>query len=342
MRKRKINILPSYLSTIVTQIFEHPVGPANKSRTLLVYDEDSELARLLSTAYRQILPHATVIDFNQSNAAKIKEAISTLSAGDLVILVQSTSFRLDAFRIRVHLFEQRLKVIEHPHLGRVRKEEIETYVASLEYDKNYYHRVGPELKNKLDQAKEVKLISGEHALIYNGELEVAKLNIGDYRGMKNVGGQFPIGEVFTELQDLTRLNGTVALFAFGDQNFSVFNCKTPIHLEIKEGKVIQTHSTLPEFESVLAEIRAHEGDIWVRELGFGLNRALTRTSQIRHDVGIYERMCGTHLSLGSKHALYPKTGFHKKKVKCHVDVFAAIDLATIDGEVIYQNGAYTL
>ncbi len=61
---------------------------------------------------------------------------------------------------------------------------------------------------------------------------------------------------------------------------------------------------------------------------------------IRHDVGIYERMCGVHLSLGSKHALYPKVGFHKKKVKFHVDVFAVVDTATIDGHLVYKDGAY--
>ena len=44
---------------------------------------------------------------------------ATLSASDLVVLIQSTSFRLDAFRIRVELFKQSLKVIEHPHLSRM-------------------------------------------------------------------------------------------------------------------------------------------------------------------------------------------------------------------------------
>lgn len=92
----------------------------------------------------------------------------------------------------------------------------------------------------------------------------------------------------------------------------------------------------------MQDIRNHEGDVWVRELGFGLNRALTRTARISHDVGIYERMCGVHLSIGSKHALYPKEGFHKKKVKFHVDVFAAVDEVQVDGEVVYKNRTYTL
>lgn len=335
----------SYLSVILTEVFELRLGSPDQARVLLVYDEASPLARFLAAAYRRILetlPGATIIPFDDDKAAHVGQAIDALSPGDLVILVQSSSFRLDAFRIRVHLFERGLKVIEHPHLGRVLESELETYVAALAYDSPYYHRVGEGLKKRLDGASEARLSGGEHTLIYGGAFESSKLNIGDYRGMKNVGGQFPIGEVFTELRDLTRLNGRIGLFAFGDRTFSVANCTTPIVIDIREGRLARAHDTNSEFEAVLQDIRNHEGDIWVRELGFGLNRALTRTTQIRNDVGIYERMCGIHLSLGSKHALYPKAGFHKKKVKFHVDVFAAVDSAVIDGEVVYEGGAYRI
>jgi hypothetical protein len=36
-----------------------------------------------------------------------------------VVLVQSTSFRMDAYRIRIELFKRGLKVIEHVHLSRM-------------------------------------------------------------------------------------------------------------------------------------------------------------------------------------------------------------------------------
>jgi hypothetical protein len=251
------------------------------------------------------------------------------------------SFRLDAFRIRIHLFERGLKVIEHPHLVRVQDNEIATYIASLNYDANYYRQLGPELKLRLDQAREVKLLNGDLALTYAGRFEAAKLNIGDYSGMKNWGGQFPIGEVFTELHDLECLSGKIALFAFGDNDFSITNCEPPLVLEIQAGRVVGMDSGHCLFEDILNKIRQHEGEVWVRELGFGLNRALTRTIQI-HDVGIYERMCGVHLSLGAKHALYPKAGFDKKRVKFHVDVFAVIDSVTIDAETVYKEGAYVI
>jgi hypothetical protein len=332
----------SHITAILTEAFELPLGSPDGGRILLVYDELTPLARLLSAAYRRVLPHATAIPFEDGAVARIGQAIDSLNPGDLVILVQSTSFRLDAFRIRVHLFERGLKVIEHPHLGRVREEELGTYIAALAYDSPYYHRVGQGLKDRLDRAGEVRLVGGGHSLVYGGGFEASKLNIGDYRGMKNIGGQFPIGEVFTELHDLTRLNGSIGLFAFGDKTFSVSDCPTPIVIDVREGRLVGSRHTVPDFEAVLQDIRHHEGDVWVRELGFGLNRALTRATKIRNDVGIYERMCGVHLSLGSKHALYPKAGFHKKKVKFHVDVFAAVDSASIDGEIVYQDGAYRI
>ena len=128
--------LVSHLKFIAAEIFHQSECP----RTLLVYDEDTPLAKMVSAAYRTALPVMAGINFSQTTPENILEAFEKLSSGDLVILVQSTSFRLDAFRIRVHLFERGLKVIEHPHLGRVREEEYETYVNSLAYDQNYYRQ----------------------------------------------------------------------------------------------------------------------------------------------------------------------------------------------------------
>jgi aminopeptidase len=59
-------------------------------------------------------------------------------------------------------------------------------------------------------------------------------------------------------------------------------------------------------------------------------------------VSAYERMCGVHLSLGAKHAVYPKPGFERKKTRFHVDVFAWADRVEIDGAVVYADEAYTL
>ncbi len=80
--------------------------------------------------------------------------------------------------------------------------------------------------------------------------------------------------------------------------------------------------------------------VWIRELGFGLNRALTREKRVT-DIGTYERMCGVHLSLGAKHLQYKKPEFPKKQ-GFHVDVFIDTQRVEIDGATVFKNGAYTL
>lgn len=333
-----IQIATQNVQTILSQVFEQKPG----QDILIVYDERAPLTRILTRAYQNAAPHARNLSFDAHDNAGVLSAINALKPGDLVILIQSTSFRLDEFRIRLYLFTRQLKVIEHPHLERVLESERQTYIDSLEYDGGYYRRLGPELKSRIDRAHQISLHAGSRSLVYGGPLEEAKLNIGDYRAMKNSGGQFPIGEVFTELKDLTQLNGTAALFAFGGRDFGVYDCPDPIIIEIKAGRIVSATPKVEEFEAVLQEIRDHEGEVWVRELGFGLNRALTRERQIRHDVGMFERMCGIHMSLGAKHPTYPKEGFHRRQVKYHVDVFAVTDQVKIDDQVVYENGGYTV
>ncbi len=92
------------------------------------------------------------------------------------------------------------------------------------------------------------------------------------------------------------------------------------------------------FTDVLDQIRADE-ELWVRELGFGLNRALTRDRRLT-DIGSYERMCGVHLSLGQKHTIYAKAGFPKRSSRYHVDVFADIITVRIDDEIVYREGQW--
>ncbi len=47
--------------------------------------------------------------------------------------MQSTSFRLSDFRIRLELFHRGIDVLEHNHLGYIPEEQFETFIDSLEY-----------------------------------------------------------------------------------------------------------------------------------------------------------------------------------------------------------------
>jgi len=305
----------------------------------VVWDAQCELAIALTTAYRRCLPDATFIAFNSLDAEAILAEFERLTPGDLVVLIQSTSFRLNAFRIRVELFKRSLKVIEHPHLARMCGEEALTYIDSLAYDPGYFRGVGNALKTFIDSAQAGVIDSGGEQLFFPSGFEPAKLNVGDYRSMQNIGGQFPIGEVFTESKDLEAVHGRVRICFFGDTEFAVNKPAQPITLVINKGRVTDTLDSTPEFDRVLANIRADEGEVWLRELGLGLNRALTQ-DRIVSDIGTFERMCGVHLSLGAKHGIYNKPHIRKAAARHHVDVFAVTEIVTLDDEVIYRDGAW--
>lgn len=323
------------LRDIITKAFridlDHP--------SMLVFDEHSPLSTRLAAAYREVLTNAMVINFDETTPDAVRAAIDTLAPGSLVVLVQSGSFRLNEFRFRLELFNRSLAVIEHPHLGRMPEEEHETYLDSLAYDEQYYHTVGPWLQGKINAATQIIVSCEGTELVYDGPFESAKLNTGDYTGMKNIGGMFPIGEVFTEATEFSRVNGFVKLFAYADADFHVIVPPEPVLVRIENGILVEAINPPDSFTAVLDQIRADE-QAWVRELGFGLNRALTKDRRLT-DIGSYERMCGIHLSLGQKHSVYTKEGFPKRSSKYHVDVFADVTTVTIDGEVVYKDGQYT-
>lgn len=323
-----------HLRDILSLAIMHSASQA----ALIVSDSQCPLAITLTKAYAKCLPTATFIDFDNVSQDYILAAIKKLAPGDLVVLIQSTSFRLEAFRIRIELFNQALKVIEHPHLSRMRGLEAMYYIDALAYDPSYYRGVGNALKNLIDSASVCVVDSGEK-LIFSSPFEPAKLNVGDYTGMKNVGGQFPIGEVFTEAKDLESVNGRVRIFVFGDTLFEVNKPEKPITLVVTKGRVTEVIDSTPEFDKVLENIRADEGEVWVRELGFGMNRAFTQERTVQ-DIGTFERMCGIHLSLGAKHGLYKKNYFKGKLVKHHVDVFAVSEKVYLDDVIVYENGTW--
>jgi len=330
-----VAVAERHLHDILEIVIEH--GPPHMA--VVVSDSRCELAMALASAYRRCLPTARFIDFDAVSPEAVLAAFEPLVAGDLVVLIQTTSFRLEAFRIRVELFKRQLKVIEHPHLCRMTGAEARYYIDSLAYDPAYFRGVGNALKQRIDRAQSAAIDSGGERLVFGGPLESAKLNVGDYSEMTNIGGQFPIGEVFTEARDLESVNGRVRIFVFGDTSFSVNRPDKPITLVVEKGRVVGSVDSTAEFEKVLANIRADEGQIWLRELGFGMNRAFTAERTVS-DIGTYERMCGIHLSLGAKHGVYNKPQIRRADARHHVDVFAVTEFVTLDDGVVYRDGAW--
>jgi aminopeptidase len=330
------------IADLLTQVFHH----TNEHKAVVVFDTNCELARTLTDAYRHCLPEAQFIDFSAHSPEAVLCIFAALKASDLVVLVQSTNFRLEAFRIRVELFKRGLKVIEHLHLVRMQGAEVGYYIDALAYDAAYFRGVGHGLKTIIDTAKNGWLNSGgeqfpDAKLFFDSSFESAKLNVGDYSDMLNIGGQFPIGEVFTEAKDLEAVHGRVRIHAFGDTAYKVNRPVKPITLIVQNGQVVDTEDSTPEFNTVLANIRADEQVVWLREIGMGLNRAFTQTRTVS-DIGSYERMCGMHLSLGAKHGVYGKPNFKRGDGTYHIDVFAVTEQVALDDRIIYRDGAWVV
>src|SRR3989339_1352602 len=334
MHKELVTLATKHVSDIINLAIEHKT----EEKALVVYDTRYGLTNILTEAYRSALPDAEFIDFDSASKEEIMSAFDVLKPGDLVVLIQSSNFLLDAFRIRLHLFQKKLKVIEHVHLHRNTEDVWDVYISALEYDTSWYRTVGPKLKAKLETAEELRIEGGDAVLTITGGVESPKLNIGDYTGMENIGGTFPIGEVFTESKDFLQMDGSFMIYAFAGGDF-LTSMHEPFRVDVKEGQVVGWADNAPKsFVDIINVIKDYERPL-IRELGFGLNRAITRERYLQ-DITAFERILGLHLSLGEKHSVYKKPGITTHKTKFHVDVFPVADRILADGEVIFEGGKY--
>ena len=324
------------VSDIVTQATEHH----DQSTMLVVYDEDSEVAQILTHGYKHSFPEAMYIEFKQDDKQSVLNAFEKASKGDLVVLIQSQDFRLDEFRIRLHLFNKGIKVIEHRHLDRNTKDMYETYIDSLAYDPEWYRGEGGKLKEILHNTDKLVVKCEGTELVVTGGLEKPKPNLGDYSEIKNIGGSFPIGEVFTEARDLHAVNGSLMIYAFADVNFNMA-MHDPFRIDIRDGLVVGWGDNTPQaFMDVIEKIHTNEKAI-IRELGFGMNRGITREQPLA-DITAFERILGLHVSLGEKHTVYKKEGITAKKTRFHVDLFVDAQEIISNDITIYKDGQYLL
>ena len=322
--------------TIVAIALEH----TSLNRTLVIYDDENELTRIITTAYRIVIPDAHFVNFNVHTKEEIIALFDALLSRDLVVLIQSTDFRLNEFRIRIQLFQRNLKVIDHLHLYRNTPDQWETYINALAYDPLWYRGTGHALKAVLEGAKTLRVIGNGTELTVTGGLEVPKLNIGDYTGMQNIGGTFPIGEVFTEAKDLSKMNGSLMVYAFADADYQT-SMYEPFRIEIENGIVISWDKSAPEsFGNIVAQVLTNERAI-IREIGFGLNRAITREYYL-NDITAFERILGLHFSLGEKHTVYKKQGITADKTRFHVDLFPEVAQVYADDVLIFENSTFLI
>ncbi len=322
----------------VKDILDIAIEFAPPRKALVIYDTENELTNILTNAYRNALPDATFVDFNTRTKEEIIALFDSLSPRDLVVLIQTSDFRLNEFRIRIQLFQRKLKVIDHLHLYRNSHDTWETYINALAYDTDWYRGVGHRLKDVLAKTETLRVLGDGTELTITGGLELPKPNLGDYAGMENIGGTFPIGEVFTEAKDLTRVNGSLLMYAFADTTFNI-QMHEPFPVTIEDGIVVSWGENAPQaFPDVIAQVKTNERPI-IREVGFGLNRAITREHYL-NDITAFERTLGLHFSLGEKHTVYKKQGIAADKTRFHVDLFPLVERVYADDVLIFENGSY--
>lgn len=327
----------------ISDILQFSLKHTNQNNALVIYDTQNELTEILTQAYRKSLPNGKFFEFSSLSKSEILELFSCLNKDDLVVLIQTSNFRLNDFRIRLHLFNLGLKVIEHAHLYRNLPDQYKTYVNSLEYNPAWYQDFGLKLQNKLNNCSTLKINTfiglQNYCLTVENGLEVSKPNTGDYTNNKNVGGSFPIGEVFTEAKNFENMNGQFVVEAYANSNFDVVICENPFFVEIREGFISNADPFAPaEFLEILEKVKKEE-TLLIREIGFGLNKAIS-VENILGDITAFERKVGLHLSLGHKHSVYKKEGIAAHKARFHIDIFLKVDSVSLNQEVIFEDGRY--
>lgn len=91
-------------------------------------------------------------------------------------------------------------------------------------------------------------------------------------------------------------------------------------VQVRDGRIVRDVSHPESFNALMDKIEASEGEIWVREIGIGLNHAISRSKPLS-DVNYFERQYGIHLSLGKKHGIYGKKLPKEELQRFHIDVF---------------------
>lgn len=338
------------------------ISDKQKTGFLIVYDELTPLSRTLFQGYSAVLPMAKKLEYYAHTQEQVIEAVHQCKPGDLVILIESGSFRMSNFRWRLNLFNLKLKVIEHAHLKNNLESEHDNYLDTLNYEEDYWRTTASYLTKVIEPAKEIQVISSDEAggkfvLTYTGPFEDVKKNVGDFRLMHNKGCGFPIGEVFTETGDLPNVNGSIAIYAFADIEHKTVFMEKPFVLEIKNSQIELKSDKFAEldmtpegrkFLELFALLRTENSDgiVWTRELGLGLNRGISREKRLS-DVSAYERVCGVHMSLGLKHDIYRnKSGNlpsgEPRIERYHVDIFPAVKEVLVDGKMVFADNQYII
>jgi aminopeptidase len=321
--------------------------PFVQNKLVLVYDKNSKLSVLLSESYISNLENyknldIELIDFDEVDKEELKNKLLSLKENSTVILVQSTNFRLDNFRIRLNLHNSWIGCLEHNHLSYIKDVEIKNYADSILYKTPYYISLSEKLKNISDNASVIKVVCKDwNTLNLEGGFEDMKQNTWDYTG-KSRWWTFPIWENFTEIKDFSKSNWKVSVKVFPNKDFEVVFPEI-FSLEIKESKIISYCEKTPkEFIEILDNIKnSEDNEIMCRELWFWLNPWITFENPL-NDINSFERMAWFHISLWKKHGVYRKKLHRKIIQRYHIDIFLDVDYIEFDWDKVFEGWKYLI
>ncbi len=356
-----LSIINHHMITLSTERIEELISGVifqqmgcKDEKIVVVFDAETELSQKIHQAHRKLTPKAEFIKYNPEDK-ELRDKLMGLPEGSSVFLIQSVSFRIEDFRIRLSLFHKGIGCLEYSHLAWYEeKNEGDNFLESLEWQGEEFHRLGTAINERMIEDDTLKIYSGkngEHVLDF-GKMEKGFINDGRFYQQKNRGGSVVCGEIFSEAENLRGVNGEISINCYPDERFRILECE-PFTITIENGIVTKWTENTPQLfvESIVERIKESETDpegnheCMVREAGFGLNPKLSLQKQICF-VSTFERQAGFHISLGKKHPIYRKK-FGKEVVqRYHIDIFSDLFKITTEKEgeetVIYSDGKYQI
>lgn len=311
---------------------------------IFVYDSNSPLSRELSAWYIKSLENnknAEIINFDEIDNNSLKEKLLDLKENSTVVLVQSTNFRLEDFRIRVSLHKAWVGCLEHNHLAYIKDDEIENYADVIEYKTPYFEELSEKLKNLSDNAESMTFICNDWSKFeLTWWFEDMKQNTWNYE-WKNRWWSFPIWENFTEIIDFSKANWELSIYAYPNEKLEVEHVK-PFKIYIKESLIECSEEAPVFFKDLIQKVKDSEDwECYLRELWFWLNNWISREKRLS-DVNAYERVAGFHVSLWKKHGIYRKKFHRKVTQRYHIDIFPDIFEIYIDNKLIFKDEKFTI
>lgn len=170
--KSALSQIPQSSDNITTREFINPPQPLYRGG-LLNPDNPHivEQNRLITTHnivenIRVGLDHHQVIETTKAEEIdpqieSIKSELLGLPKDSIVILIQSTNFRLSTFRIRLELFNIGVHVVEFNHLAYIQEQEFEAFEKSLAYRTPEYLRQEAVFHRHIENGLTPRIVSSQ-------------------------------------------------------------------------------------------------------------------------------------------------------------------------------------